>query len=148
MSLKTRISDDMKTAMKAKDGARLSTIRLLMAAIKQKEVDERVELDDVGIVAVIDKMQKQRRDSVTQYESGGRQDLADKERSEMGVLTAYLPQPLTEQEIAALIDAAVAESGATGVADMGKVMALVKPKMAGRADMGKVSAAIKARLAS
>ncbi|AXK38354.1 GatB/YqeY domain-containing protein [Crenobacter cavernae] len=147
MSLKTRISDDMKAAMKAKDGARLSTIRLLMAAIKQKEVDERVELDDVGIVAVIDKMQKQRRDSVTQYESGGRQDLADKERAEMEVLAAYLPQPLSEQEIAALIDAAVAESGAAGVADMGKVMALVKPQMAGRADMGKVSAAIKARLA-
>ncbi|KZE31463.1 hypothetical protein EV683_11112 [Crenobacter luteus] len=147
MSLKTRISDDMKAAMKAKDAERLAAIRLLLAAIKQKEVDERVELDDAAIVALVDKMQKQRRDSIAQYEAASRQDLADKERAEMAVLAAYLPQPLSDDEIAALIDAAVTESGAAGVADMGKVMGLVKPKMAGRADMAKVSAAIKARLA-
>jgi hypothetical protein len=148
MTLKARINDDMKAAMKAKDSVRLSAIRLLLAAIKQKEVDERIELDDAGVVAVVDKMQKQRRDSVTQYEAAQRQDLADKERFEMEVLAAYLPQPLSEAEIAALIDEAVTASGATGVADMGKVMGLVKPKMAGRADMAKVSAAIKAKLAS
>jgi hypothetical protein len=148
MTLKARINDDMKAAMKAKDSVRLSAIRLLLAAIKQKEVDERIELDDADVVAVVDKMQKQRRDSVTQYEAAQRQDLADKERFEMEVLAAYLPQPLSEAEIAALIDEAVTASGATGVADMGKVMGLVKPKMAGRADMAKVSAAIKAKLAS
>jgi uncharacterized protein YqeY len=147
MSLKARISEDMKSAMKAKETDRLAAIRLLLAAIKQGEVDERGELDDAGIVAVIDKMQKQRRDSVTQYEAAQRQDLADKERFEMVVLASYLPQPLTEAEIAAIIDEAVSASGASGVADMGKVMGLVKPKMAGRADMAKVSAAIKARLA-
>lgn len=146
MSLKARISEDMKSAMKAKETGRLGAIRLLLAAIKQKEVDERVELDDTGIVAVIDKMQKQRRDSVAQYEAAQRQDLADKERFEMDVLAAYLPQPLSEAEIAAMIDEAVQVSGAAGVADMGKVMGIVKPKMAGRADMAKVSAAIKARL--
>src|SRR5690242_6560029 len=111
ISLKLRISDDMKTAMKAKDAERLGTIRLLMAAIKQKEVDERVELDDAGIVSVVDKMLKQRRDSVTQYEAAGRQDLADKEKAEMDVLAGYLPQQLTEAEIDALINAAVAQSG-------------------------------------
>jgi uncharacterized protein YqeY len=147
MSLKARINEDMKAAMKAKETDKLAAIRLLIAAIKQKEVDERIDLDDAGVVAVIDKMQKQRRDSVTQYEAAQRQDLADKERFEMQVLAAYLPQPLSEAEIAAIIDEAVAASGAAGVADMGKVMGLVKPKMAGRADMGKVSAAIKARLA-
>lgn len=148
MTLKARINDDMKSAMKAKDSVRLSAIRLLLSAIKQKEVDERIELDDAGVVAVVDKMQKQRRDSITQYEAAQRQDLADKERFEMEVLAAYLPQPLSEAEIATLIDEAVVASGAAGVADMGKVMGLVKPKMAGRADMAKVSAAIKAKLAS
>ncbi|SMF37512.1 GatB/YqeY domain-containing protein [Pseudogulbenkiania subflava] len=147
MSLKLRISDDMKTAMKAKDAERLGTIRLLMAAIKQKEVDERVELDDAGIIAVVDKMLKQRRDSVTQYEAAARQDLADKEKAEMDVLTGYLPQPLTQAEIDALIDAAVAQSGAASMQDMGKVMGLLRPQMAGRADMAVVSARIKAKLA-
>jgi len=147
MTLKAQINEDMKAAMKAKDAARLSTIRLLLAAIKQKEVDERIELDDAGVIALLDKMQKQRRDSVAQYEAAQRQDLADKERAEMDVLAGYLPQPLSEAEISALIDEAVAASGAAGVADMGKVMGLVKPKLAGRADMGKVSAAIKAKLA-
>lgn len=148
MTLKARIQDDMKTAMKARETERLAAIRLLMAACKQKEIDERIELDDAGVIAVIDKMLKQRRDSVTQYEAAQRMDLADKERSEMAVLTAYLPQPLTDAEIDALIEAAVQESGAASLQEMGKVMGLLKPKMAGRADMGVVSARIKARLAS
>ncbi|MCL6264493.1 GatB/YqeY domain-containing protein [Craterilacuibacter sp. RT1T] len=148
MSLKSRITDDMKTAMKARDAARLSAIRLLMAAIKQKEVDERIELDDAAIVAVVDKMLKQRRDSVTQYEAGGRQDLAEQEKAEMLVLADYLPQQLSVAEINALIEAAVASSGAAGMQDMGKVMALLRPQLAGRADMAAVSALIKARLAA
>ncbi|MBP7579937.1 MULTISPECIES: GatB/YqeY domain-containing protein [Vogesella] len=147
MSLKARISEDMKTAMKARETDRLAAIRLLMAAIKQKEVDERVELDDAGITAVVDKMLKQRRDSITQYEAAQRQDLADKEKAEMAVLTAYLPQQLTAEEIDVMIDGAIAASGAAGMQDMGKVMALLKPHMAGRADMGAVSARIKAKLA-
>jgi hypothetical protein len=137
----------MKTAMKARETDRLAAIRLLMAAIKQKEVDERVELDDAGITAVVDKMLKQRRDSITQYEAAQRQDLADKEKAEMAVLTAYLPQQLTAEEIDIMIDGAIAASGAAGMQDMGKVMALLKPHMAGRADMGAVSARIKAKLA-
>jgi uncharacterized protein YqeY len=147
MSLKARISEDMKTAMKARETDRLAAIRLLMAAIKQKEVDERVELDDAGITAVVDKMLKQRRDSITQYEAAQRQDLADKEKAEMAVLSAYLPQQLTAEEIDVMIDGAIAASGAAGMQDMGKVMALLKPHMAGRADMGAVSARIKAKLA-
>lgn len=147
MSLKARISEDMKTAMKARETDRLAAIRLLMAAIKQKEVDERVELDDAGITAVVDKMLKQRRDSITQYEAAQRQDLADKEKAEMAVLTAYLPQQLAAEEIDIMIDGAIAASGAAGMQDMGKVMALLKPHMAGRADMGAVSARIKAKLA-
>ncbi|MFN4238097.1 MAG: GatB/YqeY domain-containing protein [Vogesella sp.] len=147
MSLKARISEDMKSAMKARETERLAAIRLLMAAIKQKEVDERVELDDAGITAVVDKMLKQRRDSITQYETANRQDLADKEKAEMAVLTAYLPQQLTAEEIDVMIDGAIAASGAAGMQDMGKVMALLKPHMAGRADMGAVSARIKAKLA-
>jgi uncharacterized protein YqeY len=147
MSLKARISEDMKTAMKARETDRLAAIRLLMAAIKQKEVDERVELDDAGITAVVDKMLKQRRDSITQYEAAQRQDLADKEKAEMAVLSAYLPQQLTAEEIDTMIDGAIAASGAAGMQDMGKVMALLKPHMAGRADMGAVSARIKAKLA-
>ncbi|WP_144373732.1 GatB/YqeY domain-containing protein [Vogesella urethralis] len=147
MSLKARISEDMKSAMKARETERLAAIRLLMAAIKQKEVDERVELDDAGITAVVDKMLKQRRDSITQYEAANRQDLADKEKAEMAVLTAYLPQQLTAEEIDVMIDGAIAASGAAGMQDMGKVMALLKPHMAGRADMGAVSARIKAKLA-
>lgn len=146
MSLKTRINDDMKVAMKAKETARLGAIRLLMAAMKQKEVDERIELDDAGIVAVIEKMLKQRKDSISQYEAARRQDLADAEKFEVEVLMAYMPAGLSAEEIAAIVTAAVAESGAKGLADMGKVIALVKPKVAGRADMGEVSKLVKARL--
>jgi len=142
MSLKARINDDMKAAMKAREAERLATIRLLLAAMKQKEVDERIELDDAAIIAVVDKMLKQRRDSVTQYEAANRQDLADRERFEMTVLADYLPQPLSEAEIDALIEAAVASTGAAGLPDMGKVMGAVKGQMAGRADMAAVSARI------
>ena len=147
MSLKARIQDDMKSAMKARETERLAAIRLLMAAIKQKEVDERVELDDAAITAVVDKMLKQRRDSVSQYEAAQRQDLADKEKAEMAVLMAYLPQQLSEVEIDTMIEGAILSSGAAGMQDMGKVMALLKPHMAGRADMAAVSARIKAKLA-
>ena len=147
MTLKVRISEDMKTAMKARDTARLGAIRLLMAAMKQREVDERIELDDAGIVAVIEKMLKQRRDSISQYEAAKRQDLADAEKFEVEVLTAYMPAGLSADEVAAVVAAAVAESGAKSPADMGKVMAIVKPKIAGRADMGEVSKLVKARLA-
>lgn len=146
MSLKNQISEDMKTAMKAKDSATLSAIRLLMAQIKQEEVDNRVELDDAAIVTAIDKMLKQRRDSIAQYLNGGRQDLADKEQAEIAVLQRYLPQPFTEQEIDALIDAAIQNSGASGMQAMGKVMALLKPQLTGRADTAAVSARVKARL--
>ncbi len=146
MSLKTRINDDMKTAMKARETARLAAIRLLMAAMKQKEVDERIELDDAGVIAVIEKMIKQRRDSIAQYESAKRQDLADAEKFEVEVLSAYMPQALSADEIAGIVSAAVAESGARSPAEMGKVVALVKPKVAGRADMGEVSKLIRARL--
>jgi len=147
MTLKARITDDMKIAMKAREADRLATIRLLLAAMKQKEVDERVELSDTDIIAVIDKMLKQRRDSVSQYDAANRQDLADRERAEMAVLSGYLPQALTDAEIDALIDAAVVSTGAAGMQDMGKVMGVLKGQMAGRADMAAVSARIKARLA-
>lgn len=147
MSLKARIQDDMKSAMKARETERLAAIRLLMAAIKQKEVDERIELDDAAITAVVDKMLKQRRDSISQYEAAQRQDLADKEKAEMTVLMAYLPQQLSEAEIDTMIEGAILSSGAAGMQDMGKVMALLKPHMAGRADMAAVSARIKAKLA-
>ena len=146
MSLKVRINEDMKTAMKAKDTARLAAIRLLMAAMKQREVDERIELDDAGVVAVIEKMLKQRKDSITQYEAAKRQDLADAEKFEVEVLSAYMPQALSAAEVEAVVAAAVAESGAKAPADMGKVIALVKPKVAGRADMGEVSKLVKAKL--
>jgi uncharacterized protein YqeY len=136
----------MKTAMKAGEKPRLAAIRLLMAAMKQKEVDERIELDDAGIVAVIEKMLKQRKDSITQYEAAKRQDLADAEKFEVEVLTAYMPAGLSADEVSAIVAAAVAESGAKGPADMGKVIALVKPKVAGRADMGEVSKLVKAKL--
>ena len=148
MSLKAQITEDMKAAMRAKDAARLSAIRLLLAAMKQREVDERIELTDADILAIIEKMLKQRRDSVTQYEAGGRQDLADVEKFEIGVLSGYMPQQLTEAEIAAEVAAAVAASGAKAMQDMGKVMALLKPRLAGRADMARVSAAVKARLSA
>ncbi|MDK9723546.1 MAG: GatB/YqeY domain-containing protein [Sterolibacteriaceae bacterium MAG5] len=146
MSLKTRINDDMKTAMKAKDAPRLAAIRLLMAAMKQKEVDERIELDDAAVVAVIEKMLKQRKDSITQYEAAKRQDLADAEKFEVEVLVAYMPQALSAAEVEAIVAAAVVESGAKAPADMGKVIALVKPRVAGRADMGEVSKLVKAKL--
>jgi hypothetical protein len=148
MPLKARIQEDMKAAMKARDAARLGAIRLLMAAMKQKEVDERIELDDAGIVAIIDKMLKQRRDSIAQYEAGKRQDLADAEKFEVEVLTAYMPAGLSAAEVEAVVTAAVAESGAKSPADMGKVMAIVKPTIAGRADMAEVSKLVKAKLSS
>ena len=138
----------MKAAMRAKDPARLSAIRLLLAAIKQKEVDERVELSDADVVSVLEKMIKQRRESISQYEKASRSDLVEAEKFELGVLSAYLPQQLGEAEIGKAIDAAVAESGASGIKDMGKVMALLKPRLAGKADMGKVSALVKTRLSS
>ena len=147
MTLKARITEDMKDAMRAKDSARLSTIRMLLAAVKQREVDERIELTDADVLGVIEKMLKQRRDSIAQFEAGKREDLAAIERSEVAVLQAYLPQQLTAAEIDTLIAEAIAATGAAGLAGMGKVMAAVKPKLAGRADMGEVSARIKARLA-
>jgi uncharacterized protein YqeY len=148
MSLKDQITDDMKAAMRAKDSERLGTIRLLTAAIKQKEVDERVELDDAAVVAMLDKMVKQRKDSITAFEQGGRADLAAKEAAELAVLQAYLPQRLSADEVAAEVRAIVAELGASGPGDMGKVMGVVKTRLAGKADMGQVSAAVKAALAS
>lgn len=146
MSLKAQITEDMKTAMRAKDTARLGTIRLLQAAMKQKEVDERVELDDAAIVAIVDKLIKQRKDSVAAYEAANRTDLADVEKAEMEVLKAYLPERMSEAEITAAVQAIVAEVGATGPGDMGKVMGKVKSTLAGKADMGLVSAAVKAAL--
>ena len=138
----------MKTAMRAKDAARLSAIRLLLAAMKQKEVDERIELADADVLGIIEKMIKQRRESIEQFEKAGRNDLAQAERFEIGVLSTYLPQQLGEAEIAQAVAAAVAESGAAGIRDMGKVMALLKARLAGRADMGKVSALVKSKLSS
>lgn len=146
MSLKEQITEDMKTAMRAKDSERLGTIRLLLAALKQKEVDERVELDDAMVVAIVDKLVKQRKDSVTAFTQGGRADLADKEAAEIKVLKVYLPQRMGADEIAAEVKAIVAELGAAGPGDMGKVMGAVKTRLAGKADMGLVSAAVKAAL--
>jgi uncharacterized protein YqeY len=147
MALKAQISEDMKKAMRAKDSARLGTIRLLQAAIKQREVDERIELDDAAVIAVIEKMLKQRRDSIAAYESANRNDLADVEKFEVSVLQTYLPQQLTEDEIKVVLEKVVTETGASGIQDMGKVMAAIKSLVAGRADMGKISGLIKARLA-
>ncbi|MBE5315611.1 MAG: GatB/YqeY domain-containing protein [Xanthomonadales bacterium] len=146
MSLKLRLTDDMKAAMKGGDKERLAVIRLVNAAIKQREVDERIQLDDAQVLSVLEKMIKQRRDSVSQYESAGREDLAAQERFEIEVIQAYMPQALGETEIDALIEAAIAETGASSGRDMGKVVGALKPKVAGRADMGAVSARIKARL--
>ena len=146
MTLKEQITEDMKTAMRAKDSERLGTIRLLLAALKQKEVDERVELDDAMVVAIVDRLVKQRKDSVTAFTQGGRTDLADKEAAEIKVLEVYLPQRLGADEVAAEVKAIVAELGATGPGDMGKVMGAVKARLAGKADMGQVSAAVKAAL--
>ena len=145
--LKTRLQDDMKVAMKAGDKARLGVIRLILAAVKQREVDERIMLDDVAVLAVLDKMLKQRRDSISQYEQAGREDLAAQERFEVAVCQEYLPAALADDEIATLIDAATTGSGAASVKDMGKVMAVLKPQLQGRADLAAVSATVKARLA-
>ena len=147
MSLKARITEDMKTAMKAKEAGRLAAIRLLLAAIKQKEVDERTELDDAAVSSVIEKLVKQRKDSVTQYEAAGRVDLADVEKAEIAILSAYLPEKMGSDEIAAEVTAAVAATGAKGPADMGKLMAVLKPQLAGKADMAEVSKLVKAALA-
>lgn len=146
MSIKDRIQQDMKDAMRARDSARLGTIRLIMAAIKQREVDERIELDDTQVITVLEKMVKQRRESIAQFEQAGRDDLVAKENSELEVITPYMPAALSEAEINQLIDTALATTGADSIRDMGKVMAELKPQLAGRADMGAVSARIKARL--
>ena len=147
MSLKEKITEDMKGAMRAKETARLGTVRLLLSAMKQKEVDERVVVTDADVLAIIDKMVKQRRESIAQFEKAGRNDLADVEKAEIVVLSAYLPQQLSEAEVAAAIAAAIAEAGAAGAKDMGKVMGLLKSRLAGKTDMGKVSGLVKAKLA-
>jgi uncharacterized protein YqeY len=146
MSLKARVTEDMKTAMRAKDAQRLSAIRLLLAAIKQREVDERKDMSDADVMSVIEKMIKQRRDSIEQFQKGGRQDLVDVEQFELAVLQAYMPKALSEGEVVDAVAAAIQSTGAKGTADMGKVMAVLKPQLAGRADMGKVSALVKAKL--
>ena len=148
MLLRDRIMEDMKAALRAKNSARLSAIRLLIAAIKQREVDERITLGDADVVSVIEKLLKQRRDSIQQFEAAGRKDLADNEKFEVTVLQAYMPKALSDAEVEAAVTEAVAASGAKGMQDMGKVMALLKPKLAGRADMAKVSALVKSRLGS
>ena len=147
MSLKERITEDMKNAMRAKDSERLGTIRLLLAAIKQREVDERIVLDDANVIAVTDKLIKQRKDSFSQFQAAGRDDLASKKASEMLVLQEYMPQQLSEAEVAAAVLAAVAETGAAGPQDMGRVMAVLKAQLAGRTDMSKLSGQVKAALA-
>lgn len=148
MSLKDRINEDMKTAMRARESARLGAIRLLLAAIKQKEVDERVTLDDAAVLAIVEKLGKQRKDSLSQYEAAGREDLAAVERFELEILAGYLPAQLDAEAIAAAVEAAIRETGASGPADMGKLMGLLKPRLAGQADMAEVSKQIKARLAA
>jgi uncharacterized protein YqeY len=146
MALKEQITEDMKSAMRAKETARLGTVRLLLSAMKQKEVDERVVLTDADILAIIDKMVKQRRESIAQFEKAGRNDLADGEKAEIAVLSAYLPQQLSEVEVAKEIEAAIKETGASGAKEMGKVMGLLKSRLAGKTDMGKVSGLVKAKL--
>ena len=146
MTLKDRITEDMKAAMRAKDAPRLSAIRLLTAAIKQKEVDERIVVDDASVLGIVEKLIKQRKDSIEQFAKAGRTDLVDKETAELDLLTSYLPQQMTDVELAAAVDAAIAESGAAGPQEMGKVMAVLKPRIAGRADMGKASALVRQRL--
>jgi uncharacterized protein YqeY len=148
MSLKDQITEDMKSAMRAKEAVKLGTIRLITAAMKQKEVDERIELTDTLVLAIIEKMIKQRKDSISQFEAGGRQDLADIEKAELAILSAYMPAGLSEAEMQAAVTAAVEETGAAGPQDMGKLMAALKPKLAGRADMAVVSALVKAALAA
>jgi uncharacterized protein len=146
MNLRDQITEDMKSAMRAKETERLNAIRLLLAALKQKEVDERVTLTDADVISIIEKMLKQRRDSISQFEAAKRQDLADKEKFEVGILEAYMPQAMSEADVAAAVESAIKSSGAAGMKDMGKVMAALKPVLAGRADMAKVSAIIKAKL--
>jgi hypothetical protein len=146
MSLKQQINEDMKAAMRAKDTSRLAAIRLLLASMKQREVDERIELTDIDVLAIIDKMMKQRRDSFSQFEAAGRNDLASIEKFEMDVLQGYLPQQLSASEIEVAIEQAISSSGAVGPQDIGKVMAILKPQLSGRADIGKASAQVKARL--
>ena len=146
MPLREQLNEDMKTAMKAREARKLGALRLLLAGVKQREVDERITLDDAGVIAVIEKMIKQRKDSISQYEKAARQDLADQEKFEIGILEAYMPQQLSAAQIDAIIAEAVAASGAKAPADMGKVMAIVKPRLAGRADMGKVSGLVKGKL--
>ena len=146
MPLREQINEEMKTAMKAREPERLGALRLLLAAVKQREVDERITLDDAGVIGVVEKMIKQRKDSISQFERAARQDLADKEKFEIRILEAYLPQQLSQAEIEAIIADAIAATGAKSAADMGKVMGVVKPKLAGRADMGKVSGLVKAAL--
>ncbi len=147
MSLKDKITEDMKAAMRAKDAARLSTIRLLLAALKQKEVDERVVLGDADVLSIVEKLVKQRRESIAQFEKAGRNDLADKEKAEIAVLMGYLPQQMTDAEVADAVSAAIKEAGAAGPKDMGKVMGLLKSRLAGRTDMGRLSGLVKAKLA-
>lgn len=146
MPLRERLNEDLKSAMKSREAERLAALRLMLAAVKQREVDERVTLDDAGVIAVVEKMIKQRKDSIAQYEKAARQDLADKEKYEISVIEAYLPKRMPQQEIEAAVAEALAQSGARSAADIGKVMALLKPKLAGRADMGQVSALVKAKL--
>ena len=147
MALRDQLNEDIKTAMKAREQEKLAALRLMLAAVKQREVDERITLDDAGVVSVVEKMIKQRKDSIAQYEKAARQDLADREKFEISVIEAYLPKQLSQGEIDAAVAEAIAATGAKGPQDMGKVMGVVKPKLAGRADMGKVSALVKARLA-
>ena len=147
MSLRDQLNEDIKTAMKARETERLNALRLMLAAVKQREVDERIAMDDAGVVSVVEKMIKQRKDSIAQYEKAARTDLADKERYEISVIEAYLPKQMSQQELEAAVAEALAATGAKSAADMGKVMGLLKPKLAGRADMGKVSALVKAKLA-
>ena len=146
MALREQLNEDIKTAMKAREQDKLAALRLMLAAVKQREVDERITLDDAGVIAVVEKMIKQRKDSIAQYEKAARQDLADKEKFEIGVIESYLPQQLSQGEIDAIVAEAIQATGAKSAADMGKVMGVVKPKLAGRADMGKVSALVKAKL--
>ena len=147
MSLKLRINEDMKTAMKAREADKLGALRLMLSAVKQREVDERITLDDAGVIGVVEKMIKQRKDSIAQFEKAARQDLVDKEKYEVSVLEGYLPKQLSQAEVEAIVAEAVASTGAQSAADMGKVMGVVKPRLAGRADMGKVSALVKQKLA-
>lgn len=147
MALREQLNEDIKTAMKAREAEKLGALRLMLSAVKQREIDERITLDDTGVVSVVEKMIKQRKDSISQYEKAARQDLADKEKYEISVIEGYLPKQLSQAEVEAVIAEAIASTGATSPADMGKVMGVVKPKLAGRADMGKVSGLVKGKLA-